>query len=112
MLRRTDPYQTDHGCGPSIAQEGERQADYGHDPQDHTDIDHHVPKEHRRHTAGDDSPKSIVCPHPPGKAPEDQGQIEGEHDAAPHKPPLFPKDRKDKIRMMFGEEMEFTLGPL
>jgi len=57
----SEPHHIGDNGGPPVRNKGERDADNGHKPHDHTGIDKYLPENHGGDAEGQDGPEHIAA---------------------------------------------------
>lgn len=96
--------------GPSITEERKRNADHRHDPDSHRHIDQEMEKEYGKYTPSIIPGKisTLACRHPDDLDQEQSVQYHDDRRAG--KAPLLSQGRKNKVRMLLGDEIPLSLG--
>ena len=109
-------YEQQHCEAPerraAVTEERQRDADDGHQTDGHSDVDHNVEEENRRHAVAVNSAELRFLPFGQHKQADEQRQEEKQQHGGAHKAPFLANGAKNEVGALFGHEFEFCLRAL
>ena len=95
--------------GAAVAEEGQRDADDGRQPQHHADIDEDVEEEDAEHTVAVDAPEAVGLSLGQMDEPQDEGQEEQQHAGRAHEALLLADGAEDEVGVLLGHVLQLGL---